>query len=146
MVADCPSCGSKVVSPVKSWPVFFKKQHEFNATPQLCVGAFECPKCGEKFRSRVEPSPATERPESVIGFVERVNAIRDGLSQSLNTLRIKIGALETERSSLMIELEELKKKAESRANALETEIGQLRQEIRSFRELLDLKVTENALG
>ena len=46
----------------------------------------------------------------------------------------------------MIELEELKKKAESRANALETEIGQLRQEIRSFRELLDLKVTENALG
>ena len=22
MVADCPSCGSKVVSPVKSWPVF----------------------------------------------------------------------------------------------------------------------------
>ena len=121
----CPNCGNEVVSPTKSWPVYFKRQNEPNIGPQLCLGVFECKNCGEKFRSRVEKATLLEPATGIVGLVERVNSIRNGLSQSLNTLREKILALETERSSLMIELEELKKKAELHVTSLETEIIQL---------------------
>jgi cell shape-determining protein MreC len=36
----------------------------------------------------------------------------------------------------MVEIEKLKKVAESRANALETEVNQLREELKSLRDLL----------
>jgi uncharacterized coiled-coil DUF342 family protein len=73
---------------------------------------------------------------NVAGLMERINSIRNGLTQSLNTLRIKIGSLETERSMLLVEIEELKQAAELRAKSLESEVCQLREEIRSLRELL----------
>ena len=44
--------------------------------------------------------------------------------------------LETERASLLGEIEELKRVAEARANALETEVNWLREELKSLRELL----------
>ena len=141
---DCPNCGTEVASPTKSWPVFFKRQNDPNMSPQLCLRVFECQKCGEKFRSRVEKEISLEPSTDITGLVERVTSIRNGLSQSLNTLREKISALETERSSLMVELEELKRKAELRAINLEAEISQLRQEIRSLKELLEPNVMETA--
>ncbi len=48
----------------------------------------------------------------------------------------KINTLETERASLLVEIEQLKKVAESRANALEVEVEQLREELGSLREFL----------
>jgi cell shape-determining protein MreC len=54
----------------------------------------------------------------------------------LRTLREKINTLETERASLLVEIDKLKKVAESRANALKVEVKQLREEIKSLRELL----------
>lgn len=48
----------------------------------------------------------------------------------------KIRTLETERKNLMLEIEELKKMADSKAKALESEVTMLREEVRSLRMLL----------
>jgi seryl-tRNA synthetase len=48
----------------------------------------------------------------------------------------RIRTLDTERRNLMLEVEELKKMADSKAKALESEIGMLREEVKSLRVLL----------
>ncbi len=69
-------------------------------------------------------------------LVERIKEIREGLKQTLRVLREKINRLETERASLLVDIEKLKKVAEARANALEVDVKELREELRSLRELL----------
>ena len=103
--------------------------------PEFRVGIFKCPKCKSKFRSIVG---STEKPveTSVKDLVAKIKEIHQGLTQALRTLREKIETLETERGSVLVDIEKLKKVAESRANALETEVNQLREELRSLRELL----------
>ena len=44
--------------------------------------------------------------------------------------------LETERWGLLVEIENLKKVAQSRANTLESEVNRLREELRSLKDLL----------
>ena len=56
--------------------------------------------------------------------------------QSLNELREKIQTLETERSQLKTEIENLRKAAEIRAAALEEDIEEMRDEVKTLRELL----------
>ena len=56
--------------------------------------------------------------------------------QTLKDLRAKIQALETERARLMVEVESLRKAAESRVITLEGEVVQMREEAKSLRELL----------
>jgi len=75
-------------------------------------------------------------------MVERIKGIRGELMQTLVNLREKISTLETERANLMVEIEKLRKVAESRANALESEVGMLRNEVKSLRELLGYKEEE----
>jgi len=48
----------------------------------------------------------------------------------------KIRMLETERKNLLMEIEELRKMADSKAKALESEISMLREEVKSLRVLL----------
>jgi uncharacterized protein (UPF0335 family) len=48
----------------------------------------------------------------------------------------RIRALETERKNLLLEIEELKKMADAKAKALESEITMLRDEVKSLRLLL----------
>jgi uncharacterized protein (UPF0335 family) len=48
----------------------------------------------------------------------------------------RIRTLETERRNLMLEIEELKKMADSKAKALESEVSMLREEVKSLRVLL----------
>lgn len=48
----------------------------------------------------------------------------------------RLGKLETERKNLLMEIEELKKMADSRATALESEVNMLREEVKSLRLLL----------
>jgi hypothetical protein len=48
----------------------------------------------------------------------------------------KLKSLETERRNLLLEIEELKKMADSKAKALENEVGMLREEVKSLRILL----------
>jgi regulator of replication initiation timing len=48
----------------------------------------------------------------------------------------KIRSLETERKNILLEIEELKKMADSKAKALENEVSMLREEVKSLRVLL----------
>ncbi|MBM4401029.1 MAG: hypothetical protein FJ045_03665 [Crenarchaeota archaeon] len=57
------------------------------------------------------------------------------MSSFKNTIE-RIKALETERRNLLLEIEELKKMADAKANALESEINMLRDEVKSLRDLL----------
>ncbi len=68
--------------------------------------------------------------------VERIRGIRGEFMQTLKALREKIQALEAERAGLMGDLEKLRKAAESRALALEAEVSQMREEVKSLKELL----------
>ncbi len=48
----------------------------------------------------------------------------------------KLKGLENERRNLLLEIEELKKMADSKAKALENEVSMLREEVKSLRILL----------
>lgn len=48
----------------------------------------------------------------------------------------RLKTLESERRNLLLEIEELKKMADSKAKALENEVGMLREEVKSLRILL----------
>ena len=57
------------------------------------------------------------------------------MSSFKNTIE-RIKALETERRNLLLEIEELKRMADAKAKALESEINMLRDEVKSLRDLL----------
>ena len=57
------------------------------------------------------------------------------MSNFKNTVE-KIKTLENERRNLLIEIEELKRMADAKAKALESEINMLRDEVKSLRILL----------
>lgn len=65
---------------------------------------------------------------------------------NLKSVVEKIRTLETERNNLMLEIEELKKMADSKAKALESEISMLREEVKSLRILLGAEETEPDVG
>jgi regulator of replication initiation timing len=48
----------------------------------------------------------------------------------------RLRTLENERKNLLLEIEELKKMADSRAEALQSEVSMLKEEVRSLRVLL----------
>jgi uncharacterized coiled-coil DUF342 family protein len=131
----------EVVKASRSWPVHFGKQQQGHAS-QVSIGIFQCPQCKSKFRSKIKPDMRQTCASSVRELVDRVVCIRDGLLLNLSTLREKINTLEMERSALLAEAEELRKVAQSRADALENEVSQLRQEIKALKELLDSTGTE----
>jgi hypothetical protein len=56
---------------------------------------------------------------------------------SLKTTIEKIRALETEKKSLLIEIESLKKMVDAKANTLESEVGALRDEVKSLKMLIE---------
>ncbi|MCJ7762457.1 hypothetical protein MUP38_03245 [Candidatus Bathyarchaeota archaeon] len=132
----CPNCGAEVAAAAKSWPVSFKKQTTLGAVPLCYVGIFECPKCKSKFRSKVESRAKPTETINVKDAVEKIKVIREGLMQTLKTLREKMRTFEKDRADLMSEIGTLKNDAESRVDALEDEVDQLREEVRSLRELL----------
>ena len=65
---------------------------------------------------------------------------------SLKSTIERIRALETERKNLLLEIEELKHMADSKAKALENEINMLRDEVKSLRLLLSGEETDDEFG
>ena len=63
------------------------------------------------------------------------NAEGTSMSSFKNTVE-RIRALEAERKNLLLEIEELKRMADAKAKALESEINMLRDEMKSLRILL----------
>ena len=55
---------------------------------------------------------------------------------SFKSIIERIRALEAERQNLMLEIEELKKMADAKAKALESELNMLRDEVKELRLLL----------
>ena len=134
-MVNCPNCGTKVAIAIKCWTVAPAKHSATGYIPEFRVGIFECPTCKIKFRSKVN---STSKPvkTSVKDLSIKVKEIKKGFTRTLRVLRERIQMLETDRAGLMGEIEELKRAAESRANALETEVNRLREELKSLRELL----------
>ncbi|MEM3617133.1 MAG: hypothetical protein QXJ31_04395 [Candidatus Bathyarchaeia archaeon] len=132
-MAKCPKCGREVVAPVKTWTISPRKPKE--GAPKL-IGIFECPNCKARFRAAIESEARVEETVSIKNMVERIKVIKGELMQTLKNLREKIKTLETERANLMVEIEKLKKAAESRVSALESEVNMLREEVKSLRDLL----------
>jgi uncharacterized protein (UPF0335 family) len=66
------------------------------------------------------------------------------MSSFKNTVE-KIRALEAERRNLLLEIEELKKMADAKSKALESEINMLRDEVKSLRTLLSGEERETEL-
>ncbi|MEM2118591.1 MAG: hypothetical protein QW840_00515 [Candidatus Bathyarchaeia archaeon] len=134
-MVNCPKCGSHVGDPIKTWPIPSRKPVGVGEKPKL-AGIFECPNCRARFRAAAETAAQSGETVSVKNMVERIRGIRGELMQTLKNLRDKIKTLETERANLMIEIDKLRKVAESRVSALESEVGMLREEVKSLRELL----------
>ena len=57
-------------------------------------------------------------------------------TNTMKTTIERIRLLESERRDLMLEIDELKRKADSKAAALEKEVAMLREEVKSLRVLL----------
>jgi ribosomal protein L37AE/L43A len=135
-LAKCPKCKTEVAAPVKTWPIPSRTPSKRSEEPKLAVGIFECPSCRVRFRAAVEPRTEVDASASIKNMVERIKDIRGELMQTLKNLREKIKTLETERSNLMIEIDTLRKVAESRVSALESEVSIMHEEVKSLRDLL----------
>jgi septal ring factor EnvC (AmiA/AmiB activator) len=140
-LVKCPKCETDVVAPVKTWPIPSQKPLKKGEKPKL-AGIFECPSCKARFRAAVETEARIEETANVKNMTDRIKDIKGELMQTLKNLHEKIKTLETERANLMIEIDKLRKVAESRASALESEVSMLRDEVKSLRELLGYKGLE----
>ena len=75
---------------------------------------------------------------AIVGELEFMSSLRNVVE--------RLKGLETERKNLLLEIEELKKMADSKAKALESEVSMLKEEVKSLRVLLGAEETEPAFG
>jgi hypothetical protein len=68
---------------------------------------------------------------------EWLRTLKRELMRTLRDLCERIKTLETERVNLMIEVEKLKKIADSKLNTLESEVNTLREQVKALADLLD---------
>ena len=135
-MVNCPKCGADVAAPVKTWSMPSRKPLKKGEEAKLAMGIFECPSCKARFRTAVVAETRIEETASIKNMVERIRGIKGELMQTLKNLREKIKTLETERANLMVEIDKLRKVAESKVSALESEVSMLREEVKSLRDLL----------
>ncbi len=134
-MVKCPKCGVEVSTPLKTWPMS-RRGAKTGRESKVVMGLFQCPNCKARFRAAVEAEVRAEEAVSIKNMVVRIKGIKGELMQTLKNLREKINTLESERENLMLEIDELKKVAESKVSALEGEVGMLREEVKSLKELL----------
>ena len=135
-MVNCPKCGVDVATPVKTWSIPSRRPLTKGEESKVAMGIFECPNCKARFRTAVEVGTRIEEAASIKNMVERIKGIKGELMQTLKNLREKIKTLETERANLMVEIDKLRKVAESKVSALESEVSMLRDEVKSLRDLL----------
>ena len=131
----CPNCGIEVATAIECWTVAPAKHRATSDIPEFRAGIFKCPKCKAKFRSKVDTT-AKQMKINVKYLIVKIKEMRESLTPTLKTLREKTKIMETERASLLVEIEKLKRVTESQDTALETEVNRLREELKSLRELL----------
>lgn len=131
-MVTCPKCATDVEAPTRTWSMLRKTSKPGGG--EVVFGIFECPGCGHKFRASVKSDKREEL--SIKGMAEKIKGIEGEFVNTLKNLREKLKTLGSERANLLIEIDELKKMAEAKANALESEIGMLREEVKSLKQLL----------
>jgi DNA repair exonuclease SbcCD ATPase subunit len=131
-LVKCPKCGAGVGAPTRTWSV--SKRTKKPGAGEVVFATFECPECGHKFRTNIKDEMKEEL--SIKGMAEKIKGIEGELTNTLKNLREKLKTLETERSNLILEIDGLKKMAEAKADALESEVGMLREEVKSLKQLL----------
>ena len=131
-MVECPKCGAAVGPPSRTWST--SKSAARSGRGEVAFGTFECLKCGHKFRTSVRRE--AKEGLSIKGMAQKIKGIEGELTTTLKNLREKLKTLSTERSNLILEIDELKKMAEAKADALESEIGMLREEVKSLKQLL----------
>jgi len=136
ILSVCPRCGAKVDCASKVWSIMAKNGNR-SGEPQVYVGTFRCPVCKTRFGAQIPAEAKNDRAVNVKNKIERIMQIQGELMQTIKTLKDKIAALEAEKSSLMTEIETLRKTAEARVVTLEAEVGQMREEAKSLRELIE---------
>ncbi len=129
----CPECGSNVEAPYKTWSVK-RKSAGSDEIRETVFGMFDCSGCGSRFRAGVELESPKEL--NIKGVAQKIKGIEVEFVNTLKNLREKLKTLSSERANLLVEIDELKKMAEAKANALESEIGMLREEVSSLKQLL----------
>lgn len=138
-MVTCPKCGTNVETPMKTLSLP-KKSSKTGDKSKIAMGMFLCPSCKTRFRASFEePVEAT----NIKSVAEDLRGIEGEFVNTLKNLREKMQKLESERSSLLLEIEGLKKAAESKASAIENEITMLRDEVKSLKELLGYSESEN---
>lgn len=146
-MVKCTKCATELNVPLKTWSMS-RKLSGYTGNETL-IGMFECTSCGNKFRAGVKARAETEAEEGEViekgvnikSMAAKIKGIEVGLVNTLKNLRDKLKTLEAERANLLLEIEELKKMAEGRANAMESEINMLKEEVKSLKQLLG--VSEN---
>jgi hypothetical protein len=141
LLVNCPNCGTKQTSAVKNWTIMPIKRAVAIITPEIHVGTYECPKCKVTFKSAMPVETVhfeKQQEQTVTVLIGKLTQIRLGLIQNLNNLRRNLEVLESERSGVLFEIGEFKRDAESKAVGLESEVNDLREDIRCLRDLLGL--------
>ena len=128
----CPTCGTEVTKPTKTWSMVGKPSKRGERF-KLTLGLFTCPKCEKRFRKVV--GKEKERV-TLKGVVKEIKGIERRLVQTLGDLKEKIEKLKSERTELLEEIENLKKAGEKKASTLEKEVASLREEVESLKEML----------
>jgi uncharacterized Zn finger protein (UPF0148 family) len=131
-LVKCPKCGAEAGAPSRTWSI--PRKTAKRGTGEMVFGTFQCPACGHKFRTATKSDAKEEL--SIKGMAEKIKGIEGELTNTLKNLREKLKTLSTERSNLLLEIDGLKKMAEAKADALESEIGMLREEVKSLKQLL----------
>jgi uncharacterized protein (UPF0212 family) len=129
-LAECPKCGTEVVSPLKTWSMVGRPS-KTGERFKLTLGLFKCPRCERRFRAVLGKERIT-----IKGIIKEIKGIEKGLVQTSISLREKIAKLESEKADLLEEIEKLRKVGEEKASALEEEVATLRKEVESLRTLL----------
>jgi hypothetical protein len=141
LLVNCPNCGTKQATAVKNWTITPIKRAAAIITPEIHVGTYECPKCKVTFKSAMPVETVQvekQQEQTVTVLIGKLTEIRLGLIQNLNNLRRNLEVLESERSGVLFEIGEFKRDAESKAVGLESEVNDLREDIRCLRDLLGL--------
>jgi hypothetical protein len=79
------------------------------------------------------------------GLLMRHRMVVSSMSTLKNIVE-RLRKLETERNSLLLEIDELKKMADAKAKALESEVGMLREELKSLKVLLGVDESDLMTG
>ncbi len=63
----CPSCGTKVEKPVKTWQLVSPLPDAYGRITITIMGSFRCPNCGESWRTVISKVKAGDRGIEVEG-------------------------------------------------------------------------------